>query len=115
MLEANGQHEESLQKIANVTKGTYTIGVFSSTEGEDVDFYGGGDTGNSMFRENTIHFENVVPVQKKTLTVDGVVRRSGIQKPVDILKLDIQGAELLALQGATKDRKSTRLNSSHVD
>ena len=86
-----------------MTQGSFTIGVFTSTEGEVVNFYAGGDTGNSMFKENSKWFDNDVPIQKTTLTVDGVVRRSGIQKPVDILKLDsIQGAELLALKGATK-------------
>jgi FkbM family methyltransferase len=102
MLEADSQHKKSLSEIADKTNGSFTIGVFSSKEGETVDFYAGGDTGNSMFKENTHHFANDVPVQKKTMTIDGVVLRSGIRKPVDILKLDIQGAELLALQGATK-------------
>lgn len=102
MLEADSQHEKSLREGAEKIHGSVTIGVFSSKEGDTVDFYAGGDTGNSMFKENSEHFTNDVPVRKTTLTIDGVVRRSGVGKPVDILKLDIQGAELLALQGATK-------------
>ncbi|KAI2512749.1 methyltransferase [Fragilaria crotonensis] len=91
MLEADSQHEKSLREGAEKIHGSVTIGVFSSKEGDTVDFYAGGDTGNSMFKENSEHFTNDVPVRKTTLTIDGVVHRSGVGKPVDILKLDIQG------------------------
>ena len=104
MVEADEQHKEKLEKFASNKrpKVDYTISLLSSKDDQVAPWYGGGNTGNSMFRENSETYENDKPVSKKTYTLDTVVKRSHLQNKVDILKLDVQGAELVVLQGATE-------------
>lgn len=42
-------------------------------------------------------------------TLDGLLKASGWSEPIDLLKIDVQGAELLVLNGATDCLKCTRL------
>ena len=66
-------------------------------------------TGNSIFREATPFFSDsnadTVNVTEHTQTIDDFC--SHLQ--VDLLKLDIQGAEKLALQGATKTLRNVHV------
>jgi FkbM family methyltransferase len=43
----------------------------------------------------------------KTITLDALIRKLGLDN-IDVLKLDIEGAELLALKGLEKEAKSVR-------
>ena len=103
LLEADSKHEEKLKKFCVGKEGLeYQIAVLSSSV-ETVKWYGGGDTGNSFFRERSEIYDNDVPVEKTTQTLDSVVAKSHISsKRVDLIKVDVQGAELLVLQGGTK-------------
>lgn len=56
-----------------------------------------------MFRENTKYYAKDVAVERITKTVDTIISNSNLMKntKVDFIKADVQGAELVALQGAT--------------
>jgi FkbM family methyltransferase len=53
--------------------------------------------GNSIYREKTKNFDNIAPKRKRVFTLDALMRG---KPPVDLLKLDVQGAEQDALMGA---------------
>lgn len=104
MIEASPVHEEVLEETkqkfgAQVVD--YNIAVLSQKDGDTVDFYSGeaSTTGNSMFLENTSFFRGVKPEKRTTSKLDTVV---GHMEHVDYLKLDVQGAELVVLSGATE-------------
>jgi FkbM family methyltransferase len=106
MFEASSEHDATLQDF--VTKDGNSeqyIGVLSGVDGDKVNFFNnGGSTGNSMFRENTVHFANLAAVEKITSKIDTIVASSPLANGyiVDFIKADVQGAELLVFQGATK-------------
>lgn len=106
MIEASTQHRKDLERVTGSEEDNveFLFEVLSSQSGQVVDFYETGDTGNSMFKENTIHYQDSVPTKKTTKTLDEVVGNSALvnQQAVDLLKLDVQGAELSVLQGATR-------------
>ena len=104
MLEATPKQLPVLTSIQNQIGNAEThIAVLSDAPNQTVSFYQGGDTGNSMFQENTKFYVNDKPVERITSTIDLEIAASSIDvSTVSILKLDIQGAEVVALQGATK-------------
>jgi hypothetical protein len=73
------------------------------------------NTGNSMFKEQTSFFDNVKPVQRTTMKLDTLVGNSALlardksannnDDVVDYIKVDVQGAELLVLQGGFETLK----------
>jgi FkbM family methyltransferase len=104
MVEATPMHDGTLQNVANqIGNAEHKIAVLSSKDNETVHFYQTGDTGNSMFRENSEHFKDATSVERKTITLDSLIAESFLRDEViDILKADVQGAELAVFQGATK-------------
>lgn len=57
--------------------------------------------GNSVFKEDTQFFTEEHAVDKKMRSLDDVVKEKAWPKP-DLVKIDVQGAELLILVGAEK-------------
>jgi FkbM family methyltransferase len=107
LVEACERHRQRLEKLTQnmgINKAEFSISVVSNETGKTVDFYEGGNSGNSMFQENTVFYENDKPVKRITRTLDDIVNLSSLLQntPVDIIKADVQGAELLLLQGAVK-------------
>jgi FkbM family methyltransferase len=108
MVEAFPQHEEELKKAVNEigsSQAEYRIGVMSKQDGEIVKFYTSNNdlhftTGNSMFVENSQHYSNSDFTERSTLTLDTLVSQTDIGTVADYLKLDVQGAEMVVLQGA---------------
>jgi FkbM family methyltransferase len=101
LIEADSMHDNQLKKFCDGKVGVeYRIALLSSHMEESVPWYGGGDTGNSMFREQSEVYQQDAPVRKKSQTLDHVVSQSHLaSRRVGIIKIDVQGAELLVLQG----------------
>ena len=71
--------------------------VLSDSE-KEVDWYQMKNTGDSMFKENTGHFKNCVPMKKNATTLDNIF--SDIV--FDFIKIDVQGAEISVIKGGKK-------------
>ena len=67
-------------------------------EETEVDWYEARNTGDSIYRENTEHFKNIKPIKKKTRKLDNVFQNVTF----DLVKLDVQGAEIPVLKGGKK-------------
>jgi FkbM family methyltransferase len=110
MVEASPFHEKALEDAKSKFDGVvdYKIALLSKTDGESVKFYDNPatNTGNSMFQENSQHFVNVEPTSRTTSKLDTLVSS---MEHVDILKLDVQGAELMVLSGAAETLKRATL------
>lgn len=55
-----------------------------------------------MFREQSQHYDGIRPEVRTTLKLDTLVTH---MEHIDYLKIDVQGAELMVLQGATETLK----------
>ena len=83
----------------------FTINLVSD-QIKNVTFYRNGDkdaTGSSMFLENTKYFESPATYATNITAypIDEIVRQNNVG-PFQMMKMDIQGAELLAIEGALK-------------
>jgi len=94
----------------------YHIGVLSNETGNTVDFYQNDwhPGGNSYYRENEVvnpealnYFNDQHKRILKTVTLNAVVNLKQFPLP-DLIKMDVQGAELDVLQGASEVLKTTK-------
>jgi hypothetical protein len=91
----------------------YTIGVLSNEDNKEVkfyqnDFYIGG---NSYYRElfdDSKYFPENNYILKKTRTLDSIVSEKNYRLP-DLIKIDVQGAELDILKGSINTLKHTKV------
>lgn len=88
----------------------YCIAVLGDEDGKEVTFYQNTTHpgGNSYYRENPeinqaadIYFDQSTARQVKVNRLDSIVEQNGIPLP-DLIKMDVQGAELDVLKGAAK-------------
>jgi FkbM family methyltransferase len=92
MIEANGDHKEDLEKV-----GPYILALVGK-DNTETDYYicddKKNDHGNGMYRENT----NVPFTSRKrrVITLDSLLPG----QKFDLIKMDVQGAELDILQGS---------------
>ena len=115
MIEAGEEHEPFLQRMSDEsTRYRYEIAAVMNVN-KNMTFYkeiAKNDsihhqkaTGNSLFRENTPYFENIMTTTVETKTIDSIMASRNISN-IDFIKMDIQGAELYALKGATNTLKN---------
>lgn len=81
----------------------YVLSVLSDVDNKEVEFYENTDHpgGNSYYKENTHMYTEKHKKILKTRTLNTLVEKHGLPKP-ELIKLDIQGAELDVLHGADK-------------
>ena len=65
-------------------------------------------TGNSIYKENSKYFVDAMVVPTEINTIDSIASKRSLGA-IEYLKLDIQGAELDALMGATEVLKSVQV------
>ena len=71
---------------------------------KEVEWYEMRNTGDSMFREKSKHFENCKTIKRDSITLNSLLKdRNGIIENCKkiLIKIDCQGAEIPILSGAT--------------
>ncbi len=103
LIEGSDAHAESLRNAGI----PYHIGLVADVEKVVTFIKRGGSTGNTMFPEK--RDEEGVPgeflVKQKALSVDQIVKNAKAG-PFNFMKLDVQGAETLALTGSKETLKT---------
>ena len=101
MVEANEARRQDWRGLPASVRGL--ISVLSDKEGEVPWFTTpGAATGDSMFQERT-SWVATSNMTRHALTLDGLLAREGLADgPFDLIKLDVQGAELTVLRGAAR-------------
>lgn len=91
--------------ILDATGERHFIGALAARDGEEREFFlsrnAPSTTGSSLYREQSAHYrgENLRRITVTTRRLDSLVAEHGLPPP-DLIKLDVQGAELAVLAGA---------------
>lgn len=99
LLEAN----QDVKKLYNKLGLTYNLGVLSDQDNTAVKFYKDPMNlgGNSYYKENTVHYNETHAITEIAMTLDTVAEQNNWPLP-DLIKIDVQGAEVDVLKGAQK-------------
>jgi FkbM family methyltransferase len=110
MIEANARHTQALLQVGS----PFRIGTVGNVDKQVVTFFSSAkferaNTGASLFREIGINgkgnpdFEGGSLMEENLTmrTIDSLVAETGIEGSFHLVKFDVQGAEILALKGAT--------------
>lgn len=81
----------------------YHMGILTDQDNKQVKFYNDpfNISGNSYYKENTVHYNETHARDMTGMSLDTIVSQKGFPYP-DMMKLDVQGAEMDVLNGATK-------------
>jgi len=100
MVEGNDFHRQALTDVAAAGDVIFDIALVSDTV-KNVTFFVGdhGSSGSTLLRETSVHaFKEVMAT---AYDLNTIIRRNNFPA-AQLLKIDIQGAELLALKGASE-------------
>jgi len=95
MFEGNALHYNSLANVGS----PFYICILSNPGRDTVDYYVANTTGDSYYKENTVHYDNASVVPMPCYTLDSIVAQDKLPIP-DFIKIDTQGSELDILRGA---------------
>jgi FkbM family methyltransferase len=99
-----------LKRFNNILN-TFVFNVVLNDKIDTVNWYQMKNTGDSMFREKTVFFNNCEIIKKETIdlnTLNSLNKNILTSKNVNILiKIDCQGAEIPILKGASNILKNT--------
>ena len=114
MVDATPSVEPILRDI-----GEYAIEVLTDADGRNVEFFQDekNPAGNSYYKENTSAHDNVRKVIRTGKTLDTLAKERSWPQP-DLIKLDVQGAELDILKGAKELLSAVDdviLEAQHID
>lgn len=113
-VEANKDTCGDLKRRLNKNINLITCAVVSDKDDDEVTFNITNNLQSSSILDLGVHknlFPSIKYVKKeirKTTTIDTIMADSNIVGDVDLLSMDIQGAELLALKGATQTLQRTK-------
>ncbi len=99
LFEANQSHALSLAKRGF----PFHIAALGSEPGE-ANFFSIGGTGDSLYREDTVHYAAVEPKTVQLTTLDLLKEEFALSYP-DFLKIDVQGAERGVSEGGADSRQ----------
>ena len=110
---------DSVEQFLDKSGDSWAIEVLSNEDGKEITFYEDSENpgGNSYYIETTGAFTEQHAKTKKTITLDTLVSEENWSKP-DLIKMDVQGAEIDILKGATETIKHCNniiLEAQHVD
>lgn len=120
-VEANKElYDISLNKIAHKEKHKIINKAVTDIDGQKIKF----NISNKVWASSIFefgkdinkywsHHEHIKQIEVETITIDTIIRENMKNNKVDLLVLDIQGAELLALKGAINTLKY--LNSIYIE
>lgn len=88
---------DRFNKIYNI----HVIKELLFNEEKEVDWHELRNTGDSIFKENTLYFKDCLPIKRTTQTLDNVTSLLNIENKSIFIKIDCQGSEIPILKGAT--------------
>ena len=108
MFEANEEHQRNYGDILNNKNVRSHIGILLS-ETKEVKWWklGDGSTGDSIYKETDPNLD-FKSTRKIATTLDNVLQRNEDYCQVDFIKIDVQGAELDVLKGASNSLKTAK-------
>jgi len=105
MIEALEQKREMLESVCSRlgTSVAFRVALLGATSGSKTRFVEM-ETGSSVYEEQSRYTRQIS--EKVTITLDDLLAAES--RPVDFLKLDVQGYELEVLRGATRSLEQTQ-------
>lgn len=103
LFEANNEHTNELDKLGFPS----FIATLLSSE-RDVEFFAEGTSGDSVFRENSSFYANTISRVHKSTSLLKLSRIHNLPSP-DLIKIDVQGAELEVIKGGLSLVKSAKI------